>query len=218
MLRLYYSPGACSLAPHLALEEAVAACETEAAYEAVRVDFGAGEQRSPAYLAISDKGRVPALVDGDWVLTEAPAILRHIAERHPGAGLWPTEPRAAARCAEWLAWLSSGVHVAYAHIRRSERYATSEAGKAEVMERGRESCDDLWQMIEVKLSHGGWAAGDTLSVADLYAVVFWNWGRGPILAYDMPRLFPHWTAHVRRLAERPAVQRVLAREGLALPG
>lgn len=213
MLRLYYAPGACSLAPHLALEEAAG----EGAYETKLVDPSTGEQRSPAYLAINDKGRVPALAEGDWVLTEAPAILRFVAERYPAAGLWPSDPRASARCAEWLAWFSSGVHVAYAHIRRAERYATSEAAKAEVMERGRESCDDLWQMIEVKLSHGGWAAGDALSVADLYAVVFWHWGRGPVLAYDMPRLFPHWTALVRRIAARPAVQRVFAREGLALP-
>jgi glutathione S-transferase len=211
MLRLYYSPGACSLASHLALEEA------GAEFEAVRIDFGKAEQRSPAYLAINDKGRVPALADGDWVLTENPAILRFIAERFPRAGLWPAEPHAAGRCAEWLAWFASTVHVAYAHVRRAERYATTDDAKAEVVERGRETCDDLWQMIEVKLSHGGWAAGDALSVADLYALVFWNWGGGQVLGYDMPRRFPHWTAHARRLAERPPVRRVFEREGLARP-
>ena len=211
MLRLYYAPGACSLAPHLALEEA------GAAFEPVRIDFGSAEQRAPAYLAVNDKGRVPALTEGEWVLTENPAILRYIAERFPDAGLWPADPREGAACAEWLAWLASTVHVAYAHMRRGERYATGEAARAEVVERGRESCDDLWTMIEVRLSHGGWAAGESLTVADCALMVFWHWGRGAALGYDMPRLFPTWTAHARRVAERPAARCVLAREGLALP-
>lgn len=212
MLTLYYAPGACSLSPHIALEEA------GADFQAVRVDFARGEQRSPAYLAINDKGRVPALADGDWVLTENPAILRHIADSHPQAGLWPEDAREGARCAEWLAWLAAAVHVAYAHVRRAERYAESETGKDEVIERGRETCDDLWTMIEVKLSRGGFALGERFSVVDGYLMVFWHWGRGATLGYDMPRLFPHWTSHARRVAERPAVRRVFEREGLALPG
>jgi glutathione S-transferase len=210
-LRLYYSPGACSLAPHAALEEA------GADYEPVRVDFAQAEQRSPAYLAINQKGRVPALAQGDWVLTENPAILRTIARLYPQAGLWPEEVRAEAACLEWLAWSASTIHPAYAHVRRSERYATSEAAKAEVIERGRETCADLWTMIEVNLSRGPWAAGDAFSVADLYLMVFWFWGRGPVLGYDMPRQFPHWTAITRRVAARPGVARALEREGQTPP-
>ncbi|MGY2047532.1 glutathione S-transferase family protein [Methylobacterium sp. JK268] len=210
-LRLYYAPGACSLAPHIALEE------TGAPFEAVRVDFAVGEQRSPAYLAINQKGRVPALAEGGWVLTENPAILRSIARRFPEAGLWPEDPREEGRCAEWLAWLSSSVHVAYAHVRRAERYASDEAALADVQARGRESCFDLWTMIEVGVSRGGWALGERYSVVDPYLLVFWHWGRGPALGYEMDRLFPYWTAHARRMAGREAVRRAFAREGLSLP-
>ena len=210
-LRLYYSPGACSLAPHAALEEA------GADFEPVRLDFSTAEQRGAAYLAINQKGRVPALQQGDWVLTENPAILRFIARAYPAAGLWPDEPRAEAACMEWLAWSASTIHPAYAHVRRAERYATSEAAKAEVVERGRESCGDLWTMIEVNLSRGPFAAGNALSVADLYLFVFWLWGRGPMLGYDMPRAFPHWTDLMRGVAARPAIARVLEREGLTPP-
>lgn len=210
-LRLYYSPGACSLAPHAALEE------TGAAFEPVRVDFGASEQRAAAYLAINQKGRVPALAQDDWVLTENPAILRYVARLNPAAGLWPDEPRAEAACLEWLAWSASTIHPAFAHVRRAERYATSDAGKAEVVERGREACQDLWTMIEVNLARGPWAAGDAFSVADLYLLVFWLWGRGPVLGYDMPRLFPHWTDLMRRVCARPGVKRALDREGLTPP-
>ncbi|GJD52274.1 Glutathione S-transferase GST-6.0 [Methylobacterium crusticola] len=210
-LTLYYAPGACSLAPHIVLEE------TGAPFEAVRVDLAGGEQRGGAYLAINQKGRVPALAEGDWVLTENPAVLRYIARRHPEAGLWPADPREEARCAEWLAWIASTVHPAYAHIRRAERYATDAAAVEDVKATARETCADLWTMVEVGLSRGGWAAGSRYSVADAYVLTFWTWGRGAVLGYDMAARFPYWTDHARRMAERPAVQRAFAREGLALP-
>ena len=210
-MRLYHAPGACSLAPHIALEE------TGIAFEPVRIDFATTEQRSPTYLAINPKGRVPALVDDALVVTENPAILRYIAAQAPNAGLWPTDLRDEAHCTEWLAWCSSTVHPAFAHIARAERYATSDEAKAEVQAKGRESCRDLWGQIEARLAHGAWAIGERYSVVDPYLLVFWNWGRGPRLGYDMAAAFPNWTAHARRMAERPAVQRVLAREGIALP-
>lgn len=211
MLKLHYEPGSCSLAPHIALEE------TGGEFEPVRVDFSRAEQRSPAYLAINDKGRVPALQEGDWVLTENPAILRYIARRFPEARLWPEEPKADGQCLEWLAWIASTIHPAYAHIRRSERYATTDEARANVAERGRETCLDLWQMVEVRISRAEWAVGNAYSVADPYLFVFWRWGAGQVLGYDMPRMFPHWSDHARRVAARPAVQRVLAREGLSPP-
>lgn len=211
-LAFYYSPGACSLAPHIALEEA------GAEYDPIRLDLPGGQQRSPEYLAINPKGRVPALADGSWALTENPAILRFIARRYPTAELWPDDPREEGRCAEWLAWIASTVHVAYAHVRRTERYASSPEAMQDVAAKGRATCRDLWHTIDERLSHvGPWAVGDRYTVADPYLLVFWNWGRGTVLAYDMPGDFPHWTAHARRMAERPAVRRIFEREGLVLP-
>ena len=102
MIKLYHAPGACSFAAHMALEE------SGLAYEVTRVNLAEGEQRSPAYLAINPKGRVPALADGDFVVTEVPAILRYVSRISSGAALWPADPRDDARCAEWLAWISSG--------------------------------------------------------------------------------------------------------------
>jgi glutathione S-transferase len=210
-LKLYYSPGACSLASHIALEE------SGVAFEAVRINFADAQQRSPEYLAINPKGRVPALADGSFVVTENPAILRYVARSAPAAGLWPEDPRLEARCAEWCAWCSSGIHIAYAHVRRAERYATSEAAKAEVVEKGRETCRELWSQIDSRLGKGLWALGERYSVVDPYLLVFWLWGRNEVLGFDMARDFPNWTAQARRLAERPAVQRVLEREGLRAP-
>jgi glutathione S-transferase len=217
-LRLYYGRGACSLAPHVALEEA------GAAFEPIRVALGEGEQRTSEYRRINPKGRVPALARGDWVLTEVPAILRYVARAFPEARLWPEALEADARCAEWLAWLSSGVHVAYAHISRAERYAETAPAKAEVVAKGVEACREVWRAVDAKLGRGPWAVGDTYSVADPYLLVIWTWGRLPTsVTYDDPPLgldaerdLPNWTAHARRMAERPAVQRAFRREEIEL--
>lgn len=205
-LKLYYSPGACSLAPHIALEE------TGATFEPVLVKLAEGEQNMPDYRRINFKSRVPAIADGDFVVTENPACLRYVARRYPEASMWPEDGRDEARCAEWLAWMSSTIHVAYAHVRRAERYATDEAAKSNVQARGKESCRELWALVEGRLGEGPWALGERYSVADPYLMVFWMWGRGPVLGFDMAEDYPNWTAHARRMGQRPAVQRVFARE------
>jgi glutathione S-transferase len=213
IIRLFYSPGACSLAPHIALEEA------GAAFTPVLVDFKSSEQRSAAYLKINPKGRVPALAVNDWTLTENPAILQFIAQSHPAAKLWPSDLQAQAKCLEWMAWLSSGVHVTYAHVRRAERYATSESALADVRAKGAMSTREIWGDVETRMAalaaSGPWIAGDQFTVVDAYVFVFWMWGAGQHLGYDMAKEFPAWTAHAKRMTARPAVQRVLAREGLA---
>ena len=211
-LTLFYSPGACSLASHIALEE------SGLPFEARRVDFAKAEQRSPDYLRLNPKGRMPALVEDGHVITENPAILRYVARKAPEAQLWPEDPRADAACAEWCAWSSSGIHVAYAHVRRAERYATSEAALAEVVEKGKATAREIWEQVETKLASVAkpWAAGEHYSVADPYLLVFWLWGRGAVLGYDMATEFPAWTAHTKRLLERPAVRRALEREGIAV--
>ncbi len=212
-LKLYYSPGACSLAPHIALEE------TGAEFEPVLVKLADGAQRTPEYLAVNPKGRVPALADDGFVVTENPAVLRYIARSSPTAALWPGDPAEEARCLEWLGWCASTIHVAYAHVRRPERYASSEAAKADVVDKGRQTCRDVWAQVDERFAASSfdWAAGQRYSVADPYIFTFWTWGRGPNLGFDMARDFPAWTAHARRMGERPAVQRALEREGIALP-
>ncbi len=211
VMKLYYAPGACSLAAHIALEEA------GARYELSRVDLAANQQNSAEYLRVNAKARVPALADGDWVLTEAPAILRYIAARHPAAGLWPWDSREEARCGEWLAWLSTTIQVAFGHVFRAARYASDPRAVEDVAATARTTCRELWRAVDAKIGEGPFAVGARYSVADPYLLVYWTWGRGPVLGFAMERDFPHWTAHARRLAARPAVQRAFASEGLTLP-
>ena len=208
---LYYAPGACSLAAHIVLEE------SGLPFEGKALDLARGDQRSGQYLAINDRGRVPALVEDGWVLTECSAIMRHVARQVPETGLWPADLREMAIADEWLGWLACNHHVTYAHVRRAERYTNDEDAHDGIRAKGADTYGDLCTMTEVRLSHGGWAVGDRFTVADAYLMVFWVWGRGQFLKFDMAGRFPAWTAHAKRVAARPAVQAVFAREGLALP-
>ena len=99
MFKLFYTPNTCALASHIALEQA------GAAYEAVKVDFAANEQRKPEYLKLNPRGRVPALVTERGILTETPAILVFIAQSFPKAGLAPLDERKARgeqQCSKYL--------------------------------------------------------------------------------------------------------------------
>src|SRR3954466_3908259 len=105
-MKLYYTPGTCALASHIALEEA------GADYTTVRVDFKSDEQRQPDYLAINPKGRVPALVTAHGVLTETPAILAYVAQSFPQARLAPSDPFGFAEVQAFNNYLCSTVHIA----------------------------------------------------------------------------------------------------------
>ena len=119
MLKLYYAPGTCALASHIALQEA------GAAYSAERLDFKANQQNSPEYLAINPKGRVPSLVTERGILTETPAMLAFIAQSFPQAKLAPLDDAFAfAQVQAFNSYLCSTVHVNHAHKGRGYRWAT----------------------------------------------------------------------------------------------
>ena len=115
MLTLYFSPGACSMAAHIVLEE------SGEKYQSQQVQFADAEQRSEAYLKINPQGRVPALVlDDGEPLAENTAILPYLGKRF---GFWPTGPIAEARVLSLIGFLATSVHPSVAHMWRPERYA-----------------------------------------------------------------------------------------------
>ena len=123
MMKFFYAPNTCSLASHIALEEA------GAEYEAIRIDFTKADQKKPDYLAINPKARVPALVTEQGVLTETPALLVYVAQRYPASKLAPIEdPFALAEVQAFNSYLCSTVHVAHAHRMRGYRWADSRGG------------------------------------------------------------------------------------------
>lgn len=205
-LTLYFAPGACSLAPLVALEE------VGADYAGVRLLLAEAQQRRPEFLAINPRGRVPVLVSDGQVITENVAILTAIAQRFPTARLLPFEtPSLLARSYELIGWFASGVHVAFAEVFRPERFTDDEAAKAALKTGGRRNVLLAFEEIEaiLKDAPGGWLVGGRFTAVDPYALVFWRWADR--LDIDTAQ-YPAFTAHAHRLLERPAVQRAVARE------
>lgn len=221
MLHLYYSPGACSLACHIMLEE------VGAAYELTLIS-SRGERQgemtdTPEWRKVNPKGRVPALskVPGriggaDDLLTEVHAILVYLARLHPDHGLMPAEPAAEARAIEWMNWLASNVHaMSYGQMWRTKRFVADDADFPAVKAMGRRNVLEQYAYIESLLADGrDWAVPGGYSVADIYLLVFYQWGQR--IGLDMHADYPAWTALARRMLDRPAVQRALRQEGIAI--
>ncbi|WP_428427880.1 glutathione S-transferase family protein [Pararhizobium sp.] len=202
MLKLYFSPGSCSQASHIALEE------TGSAYEAERVDFGIQQQRSAEFLHLNPKGRVPALVTERGVITESPAILAYIGQRFADTPIGvPQDAFEFARIQSFNAYLCSTVHVAHAHKRRGSRWADDPAVIEAMTLKVASNMSDCFELIETTMFSGPWVMGEAYSIADPYLYTFTSWLEGD--GVD-PRRFPKVYEHSQRMAERPAVKKVLS--------
>lgn len=210
MLKLFYAPGTCALASHIALEEA------GADYELVRLNFKEAEQRKPEYLKLNPKGRVPALATDRGVLTENPAILAFVAQTHPEAKLAPIDdPFAFGEVQAFNGFLSSSVHPTFAHRFRPERYVDGDDCRAAVQAKVPEALAGYFALIEERLSDDRpWVHGQDYTVSDGYLIVFTRWLEKNF--HEVARGLPRTMAHRHRAEERPAVQRALAAE--AAPG
>ncbi|HEY6336043.1 MAG TPA: glutathione S-transferase N-terminal domain-containing protein [Alphaproteobacteria bacterium] len=203
MLTLYYSPGACSTASHIALEE------TRAPYEPRPILLPKGEQRTEAYLKINPRGRVPALAVDGKVLTENVAILTYLAKRFPDARLLPADLSEEVRCISTMAWFSNAVHPSFTHIVRPERFAEDAAAHGAVKETGRKAFWANLQEIDGLLKGKEWMMGAQYTVCDPYALVFYGWG----VRAELPvKELAAYTAFKERMLKRPAVRKVLERE------
>jgi glutathione S-transferase len=203
MLTLYYSPGVCSMASHIGLEE------LGVPYEKKATLLPKGEHKTEAYLKINPRGKVPALdVDGQ-VITENTAILTYLGKRFADKKLFPTDPLGEARCISTMAWFSNTVHPAFTHFVRPERYAEGEAAQASVKEMAKKNFLDQLSEIDSMLKGKQWIMGDQFTVADGYALVFYGWGtRAGLPMKDLAS----YTAWKDRMLKRPAVRKVLEEE------
>jgi glutathione S-transferase len=204
-LILYYSPGACSLASHIAL------CEWGVPFEARRVVLAKGEHLKPDYLELNPRARVPVLVIDGQPIRENSAILTWIGQQ---CALYP-EPGSyrAAKCAEWLGWLTSGVHISFALIWRGGRFAHDETLHPAIRQRGYDWVGEQFEEIETALAQGPYVLGDQYSVVDCNLAPFYRWGGR--IGLDMSA-YPAWGRHTERLLQRPAVQAAVAAEGISL--
>jgi glutathione S-transferase len=210
MIQLHYAPGNSSMTPHMLLEE------LGVPFELKLVDRANNAHKSPAYLKLNPNGQIPVLVDGDLVLYETAAIMLHLVDAHPGAGLAPALGTAErAHFYKWLVWfaasLTSQIHIYF----YAERYVApgNARGAAEVKAVIEKKIEGLIDQIEAQLaSHGGpWLMGEHYTALDPYALMHCRWTRGMRRpARMLPRLGPY----LQRVLARPAVQRVITKEGL----
>jgi glutathione S-transferase len=204
MLTFYYSPDSCALASHIALEEA------GAPFTLRRIDFSKAEQKSPAYLAINPKARVPAIVTPRGVLTETPAMLAYIAQSFPNARLAPLDdPFAFAQLQAFNVYLCSTVHVAHAHRMRGYRWADEPAALVAMQKKVPQSVGECFALIEQKMLKRPWVMGEQYTIADpyLYTLAQWLEADGVDVA-TIPRVADHRA----RMKERPAVKKAISEE------
>ena len=206
MLKLYYAAHTCSLATHIVLEE------VGADYSTVRVDFATEQQKSPEFLRVNPKARVPALVTDRGILTETPAMLVYVAQRFPAARLaLMDDPFAFAQVQSFNSYLCSHLHVAHARRMRGHRWVDAdEAASIAAMQRKvPESVGGAFELIEREMLKGPWVMGEHYTICDPYLFTLAQWLEAD--GVD-PKRIPRVADHRRRMSERPSVRKAIAEE------
>jgi len=201
---LFMAPGTCARVSCIALEEIGLPFETRV------IRFLRGEHKSPAYKRFNPKGKVPALVMDGATLTENVAILCYLHERFPEARLLPPASDALARARQVadLAFCASTLHPLVSRIRFPQMVAGPEVA-AGVYLAAAEAMKEYFQLVENRLGESPWWYGDAWTVMDAY--LYWVFWRVEGAGFNV-EAYPRYTDHARRMEQRPAVQRALARE------
>lgn len=200
-MKLYFTPGACSLAPHIALHEA------GLSFEPVKVDLKAKKLAGGEdYFAINPKGAVPALgLDNAEVLTENAAVLQYIADQAPDSGLLPPVGELRRyRVLEWLNYVATELHKGYGPL-------WNPSSSAEAKESTRKLLAKKFDYVEQQLGSGPYLMGETFTLPDAYLFVMLTWTK--LHEIDLSR-WPGLTAFFERVRARPAVQEAMRTEGL----
>ena len=201
-MKLYYAPGACSLAPH------IVACEAGLDLQLEKVDIGTKKTASGKdFLAINPKGYVPALeLDGGEVLTEGPAVMQYLADRKPAAALAPAAGTLERyRLQEWLTYINSEIHKTFGAL--FVPTTTPEVRKERI-----ETLGKRFALADRMIAGKQFVLGNGFSAADAYLFVMLSWADH--LKLDLANL-KNLQALKGRIAARPGVQKALKEEGLA---
>ena len=211
MLTLHYSPGACSLAPHILLHE------VGATFEKVLTSTSDGTTKTDAWKKINPKGRVPVLViDGEHdVLTEVPAISSYIASLTPDLQLMGRTAIEQARVLEWFNWLSGTMHgQAIAGMFRPYRFTDDEGAHPAISAKAKLTLADGHTQIEARLHGQNWAIGDHFTVADPMLLFVMRMSNR--LGFAMAENYPAYTTWAKRMETRPSVQKTLDAEQVSI--
>lgn len=211
MMQLYFSPGACSFVPHVALEAIKAAGGPD--FEPRMVKLHKGEHKTPGYLALNPNGQVPVLVVEGKPINQIVAICDFLDRAHPQAELLPTEPWARTQALSQLAWMNNTIHPTFSRVFRSSDYVESEAAQAEMKKIAQARYRKLLERIQDGVPKSGYWHGEKLSPHDAYAFTLLRWGG--IAGID-PKSLPAYHAFVERVMAAPPVAAVLERERVKL--
>ena len=199
MFKLWYSRKSCAYAPHILLYE------TGAKFEAEHLDFEKNEQNSSEFLQINPKGRVPALVTPDGVLTENPAILFFLAQTFPEKAFAPIDPFELAKAQAFNTFIASTVHVAHAHKHRGYRWVDDKEAQTAMAAKVPANMADCAAMIQNHFFKGPFVLGNSFSICDPYLALITKWlGQDGVNLNDFPRL----KEHHEMMKQRPSVQKV----------
>jgi glutathione S-transferase len=201
-MKLYYSPGACSLSPHIALSEA------GLPYELVKVDLRAKKlENGDDFLAINPKGQVPALaLDTGELVTEGPVIVQMIADSVPAKHLAPSrESIERYKLQEWLTYINGELHKNIGPL-----FNPMLSDEAKVIFKDRAM--GKFKYVDSQLAGHEYLLGKQFTVADGYLFVMLRWAEG--MKFDLSG-FSNLMAYKDRIAARPKVQEALVKEGLA---
>lgn len=209
MYKLFFAPGSAAMAPHAALEE------VGVKYELVPVDLQKKAHQRPEYLKLNPKGRVPVLVEGDFILTESAAIVMHLADRYPTANLAPALGTAErARWYQWLLYLSNTLQPAFLEYFYPERsFAGAPNTQGQLKASAERRLASTFIYIDAELAaRGPYLLGETFSAADLFMHMLARWSRW----FEKPA---YRYIHIKQLTDlvraRPAVQRMMKAQGIA---
>ena len=197
-MKLYYTPGACSLSPHIVAEEAGVPLDL------VKVDLKEHKlENGDDYYAINPKGAVPALVlDDGRLLTEGPAIVQYVADRKPASGLAPAAGTFERyKLQEWLTFINGEIHKTFTPLFRG---ASEDVRKTTI-----ETIGKKFAFVEKNLTGKQFLLGDTFTAADAYFFVMLTWAKKMHIAVS-----PALTQYFDRIAARPKVQAAMRAEGL----
>ncbi len=200
-MKLYYAPGACSLSPHIVIEEAGLSAQLKKVDLATSQIEGGGD-----YLLINSKGYVPALeLDDGSILTEGPAIVQYLADRKPDSGLMPAAGTIERyRVQEWLNFISSEIHKSFSPLFNPHAAAEWKAGTIDNLR-------NRLAWLDRTIAGKTYLMGEPFTVADAYLFTVLNWSG--LVGLDLTP-WPALRAYLERVRSRPKVQATLRAEGL----
>lgn len=200
-MKLFHTPGACSLSPHIVLREIGQDFTIE------KVDLAQKKTESGKdYLTINPKGQVPALLlDDGSLLTEGLAIVLYLADKAPNSNLIaPVGNLSRYHTIEWLTYISAELHKGFSPL----FHPTTPEGYKAIL---REKLETQFKYLDEALNKDEYLQGNHFTVADAYLFTILRWGFA--MQFDMSK-YKHLAAYFERIAKRPAVQAALAAEGL----